>query len=337
MNLTLYIEKKSRINSRALRSDAHRLREASAWIALGTRALLALLVATFALRAQAENRRRFDYMSYTVPPGFVAQSESNPTARAYLKRYHNEKFGMLTIYASTGSFGDPQTDFSRRWRQLLAGMSPSRKEPNATSSRLNNANAVMGYDKIKFNGGDAVGLLMTITVKSRLLTFVAIYNAEESGRDLEAFLNRIDIDDDAMPAPSIANAAPPSVPATTPSRSSAAPITSATQQAGDARFVGRWIYQPYTSTVKMKLGDFRFRADGTFHDLMREGYSNKKMPPNGRYYVAGNTLKLVYENGVAEEFSFEFSQDEVMSEQRRRFKLFTTNPNDARYYWLQRD
>jgi hypothetical protein len=337
MNLTLYIEMKSRINSRDLRCNMLRSCKGSVWIARGTRALLALLVAAYALCAHAEDRRRFDYMSYTIPPGFVAQSESNPTARAYLKRYRNDKFGMLTIYASTGSFGDPQTDFSRRWRQLLADMSPSRKDPSATSSRLNNANAVVGYDKIKFNGSDAVGLLMTITVKSRLLTFVAIYNDEESGRDLEAFLNRIDVDDDAMPTPSVANAAAPSVPATAPSRSSTAPVSSATQQAGDARFVGRWIYQPYTSTVKMKLGDFRFRADGTFHDLMREGYRNKKLPPNGRYYVAGNTLKLVYENGAAEQFSFEFSQDELMGEQRRRFKLFNTNPDDARYFWQQRE
>jgi hypothetical protein len=49
------------------------------------------------------------------------------------------------------------------------------------------------------------------------------------------------------------------------------------------------------------------------------------------------SLRNTRGGSVAEQFSFEFSQKELVGEQRRRFKLFTTNPDDARYYWQQKD
>jgi hypothetical protein len=67
--------------------------------------------------AQAQAKEKLDVLTYQVPSGYTT-AQSSSVAKSFIKRYGGSKFSITTIYASTGSFGNPTTEFSRRWNLI---------------------------------------------------------------------------------------------------------------------------------------------------------------------------------------------------------------------------
>jgi hypothetical protein len=297
--------------------------------------LSAFVFATLCSVASAQEKRQFEYTTYSVPRGFVAQSESSPTARAYLKRFDNGEFALLTLYTSTGSFGDPQVDFSRRWQQLIAEMTTTKKEPSTTRTPLSSAVGISGYETITFNNQPAAALLLTVTVKGRLLTFVAIFSGEKSGKEVEAFLGRIDVDDERIPLAQSSSAAMSiQAPRTVPSIQSNA----GSQRSGavnDSRILGRWQNHFATTRVSKWMGDFIFKADGRFENPTLANQS-RKISDTGVYQLSGNSLRLVFDGGVTENYTLRFETQEIMNEMRPRI-VFIDERGGERVFYFARD
>jgi hypothetical protein len=292
--------------------------------------ILCVTIPLTACQAQAKSNK-IDVVSYNIPSGFSAESEGNASARAFTKKYGGDKFAFITLYASTNSFGDANTDFSRRWQQLLAGMAQNKTVPKAERSNISGITILNGYSNIVYEGTPAIGLLTTLTVNGRLITIVGVFNDKQGQTDYQAFLDGLDIDDAIVnQKPTVA--AKPSAPARQ--------TNVATNSAGvDPRFFGGWIKA--LSKANGNYGRrYYFNQDGTFWDPSITNGSKKRGPrvtvlPNnwkvfgdpGKWQVSGNMLKLVFNDGSVEEFSFEFSE----------FKLFETSKPSLNLRWTKTD
>lgn len=243
-----------------------------------------------ACQAQAKGNK-IDVVSYNIPSGFSAESEGNASARAFTKKYGGGKFAFITLYASTGSFGDANTDFSRRWKQLLAGMAQNKAVPQAERSNVSGITILNGYSNIVYEGSPAIGLLTTLTVNGRLITIVGIFNDKQGQKDYQAFLDGLDIDD------ALVNQKPANV-ATKPSSQSRPTNVVATQSGGNSRVVGYWEFHDNRGIPAIALRKYLFKSDGTFFG----GIYTKTQP--GRYQVDGNNFKLIYQDGKVEEYKF---------------------------------
>jgi hypothetical protein len=295
----------------------------------------ACALATLCSAAVAHGKRQFDYVTYSVPRGFIAQSESNPNARAYLKQFSNGEFALLTLYSSTQSFGDPQGDFSRRWQQLIAAMTATKKEPSTTRSPLGSAVAITGYETITFNNQPAAAVLLTVTVKAQLLTFVSIFSGEKSGKDAQTFLEGITVDDERIPtARSLLVAPTIQTPRTAPPMQSNANSQGVRPVIG-SRILGRWQNHYATPTSSRLLGEYIFKTGGRFANPMNI-VNTKKYTIDGSYQLSGDRLLLTYDNGITENFTIAFDDTPSYGEPQQKI-LLTDVKGDTRHFFFARE
>lgn len=190
----------------------------------------------------AQERGKIDVTSYTAPNGFETQGSSNSSARAFLKKYSEGKFALVTLYASTGSFGDANTDFSRRWKQLFSDMAKSKSLPQTERSNSGGISIVTGGDSVTYEGVEAIGVLTTLTVNGRLITIAGIVNDKQGAADYQSFIESINLDD------SIASQAPAAKPPST-----AQPSTSGVPAQGQKKPSGDpFAYAPKISSLIAK-------------------------------------------------------------------------------------
>jgi Lipocalin-like domain len=250
--------------------------------------------------AQAQVKGKLDVSTYQVPSGYTT-AKNTSVARAFIKRYGGGyKFSIITIYASTGSFGNPTTDFSRRWKQLIGDIATEKALPKIEQTTDKNVKIATGVGAVKFQGVDAVAALTTLTVNGRLITISCIFNDEQGAKDYQAFMEGLDLDE-AL----IAQTA----------NSSTASRTSDVVTAPSAdlqKIVGIWTEYYFNQGIPAASRNgsaslsYKLNPDGTFGELGGAQIGSKKYPKSGRYQVNGNMLKLIYTDGHAKQYSYKF-------------------------------
>jgi hypothetical protein len=262
--------------------------------------------------------RKFDIMTYSVPQGYRTQN-ANGTKTFLRKNDASGKLSLIVLYPSTGSFGNSNTDFDRRWKQLITNQGYSKNAPKKSVSNGADYTAVTGYGTIQYEGGKALALLTTVTTKGRLITILGITNDESAPAEYESFVSKLDINTD-----SIASSAP---------QQTERPASGSAQTSTNQQLVGRWVtgsgYRAFdgaggavpNSTSSNGSGysrDLTFQANGTFFDngiVARARESNNKncrnqSCKNGRYKVSDGIMTLTYLNGNVERSKFELGPNE---------------------------
>jgi hypothetical protein len=256
--------------------------------------LLAICLAALSMSCNAQ-RTRFDVFTYAIPAGYTSQSSSSENARSYLKKDSTSgKFSLIIVYASTSGFGDPKTDFSRRWKQLINDAGRSSEAAKSSASTDENRTVTVGYTGIEYEGVRSTALLSTVSTKAnRLITLLIVFNHEQALVDYQAFVSGLEID-------GLNN----QVATSTQSASvSSALNPSSTTTAVNQSIVGRWLHQvSYARSNAITLRDYVFEPDGTFVDRRVK----KKGQHFGRYQVNGNVVSIVYDDGSTYAFRYEF-------------------------------
>jgi hypothetical protein len=249
--------------------------------------------------AQAQVKGKIDVSTYQVPNGYTA-AQSTSVARSFVKRYGNDKFSIITIYASTSSFGNPTTDFSRRWKQLIGDIATEKTLPKIEQTTDKNVKIATGAGSVKFQGVDAVAALTTLTVNGRLITVSCIFNDEQGAKDYQTFMEGLDLDEALI---------------TQTANSSTASRTSdvATAPSTDLqRIFGVWTEYYFNQGIPAASRNgsaslsYKLNPDGTFGELGGAQIGSKKYPKSGKYQVNDNTLKLIYTDGHAKQYSYKF-------------------------------
>lgn len=248
--------------------------------------------------AQAQVKGKLDVTTYQTPNGYTA-ADSSKIARSFVKRYSGSKFSIITIYASTGSFGSSAADFSRRWKQLIGDIAAEKTLPKIEQTTAKNVKIATGAGAVKFQGVNAAAVLTTLTVNSRLITVSCVFNDEQGLKDYQAFIEGLDLDD------ALVNQT---------ASSSAAPITSdvATAPSADLQKIsGTWTEYYFNQSVRASSRNgiaslsYRLNPDSTFGELAGAQIGGK-YPKSGRYQVNGNMLKLIYTDGRTKQYSYKF-------------------------------
>jgi hypothetical protein len=248
----------------------------------------------------AQGKNRLDVTTYNVPSGFSAAQANSSNARGYSKQYSGTKFCTLTLHASTNSLGDAATDFSRSWQLLFGDIAKEKTLPKTEQSTAKNVTIVAGAGSVDFQGVTAVAFLTTLTVNGRLIVASGIFNDKQGLKDYQTFIEGIDIDD------ALVNQTTNSTKA--PRTSNVATAPSADLQ----RIFGVWTEYYFNQGIPAASRNgsaslsYKLNPDGTFGELGGAQIGSKKYPKSGRYQVNGNTLKLIYTDGHAKQYSYKF-------------------------------
>jgi Lipocalin-like domain len=268
------------------------------------------------LNIESVQAAKFDIMTYTAPQGYSAQ-DSNGTKVFTKKNKATGKFSLIFLYPSTGSFGNSNTDFDRRWKQLVGNQAKGAPEKKAASG--DGYSGVLGHSLMNYEGGDAAAILMTITTKGKLITALAITNDENGARDFDAFLSKVDVDTD-----SIVSAATPRQTPTQQTSNNSVPSNGNSASITQQQLIGRWVTgagyaandgagginarsNQYNGGTYSR--DITFRADGTVFNGGKKvskfnKYCRDERCQNGRYSISGNIITTTYLDGNVEKHEF---------------------------------
>jgi hypothetical protein len=260
--------------------------------------------------AQAQVKGKLDVTTYQTPSGYTA-ADSSKVARSFVKKYGGNKFSIITIYASTGSFGSPTTDFSRRWKQLIGDIATEKTVPKIEQTTAKNVKIATGAGAVNFQGVNAVAALTTLTVNGRLITVSCVFNDEQGAKDYQAFMEGLDLDD-AL----VNQTATTATTTTNPSNIAQKPNNAVTRPSSSQSFIGRWKLKIYTGGLYARgvagtvysygrdpnvILDYTFNSNGTFKSLVPK-------LSLGTYKVSNNILKMNFRDGTVEQYTYSFEE-----------------------------
>lgn len=214
-----------------------------------TMPVIFLLFPTLLFAQQSET---FDIATFSPPAGW--KRESVDFAASYV--ITNNKTGgwcRIAIYKSIGSSGDPQVDFKSEWDNLAAKDHEGISTPTPETTNEDGWTANSGVSKFTWQQKDAFILLNTISGYGRALSITVIMNSQEFMKEVEKFLNSLDL---KKPEDPIAN----NIPNTSQSQAvQPITITGAPGNQGistsTTNFDDGWVAHPFADYVRVTKGN----------------------------------------------------------------------------------
>lgn len=150
--------------------------------------ILLLILSATSLSAQQEI---FDLVTYTAPVNWTKETRENAVSYVSINK-KNKSWCRISIYKSTTSKGNIESDFVSEWNALVA------KEYNITETPHSDEAVKDGGWKVKagagkfiFDKSNATALISTFSDLERCLSIVAITNNQEYLASVQAFLETI--------------------------------------------------------------------------------------------------------------------------------------------------
>ena len=244
-------------------------------------ALLMIAAATLAVNAQSA---KFDIVTYVAPPGWGVEKDADAIR---FTKADGGKYCVITILRSIDSVGTANADFEAIWKKAAAEGLNAKDMQRGKGGPKDGWQAELGIGPFEKDGISGAAFVTTYTGNGKVVTLMAIANAEEFQADIETFVNNVKLPPIATPA---ATATSTTTPAT-----------------GDAaKLIGRWQRSSSGSpsyadpaswgTAGYTKSRYEFKADGTYaytERSFRYSYQNIiVVKENGRYSVSGDTLTI---------------------------------------------
>lgn len=265
----------------------------------------------------ANAQTKFDIMTYTAPQGYKAQ-QANGTRT--FTRVNGGKVSTIILYPSTGSFGNANTDFDRRWKQLITNQGLGGAATQKEAANGDGFAAVTGHSKIQYEGSEAIATLTTVTAKGRLITVLGITNDQSGVKDYQSFVAKIDVDTDSIASST------PSAPRQPTNQQTESPNIASAGSSLSQQIIGRWVtgagYTARDGAGGVAVGstshrsgyssDLTLQTNGTFFDngIVANAKKNNKKNcqnescKNGRYKLSGDIITFTYLNGEIQKLKF---------------------------------
>ena len=196
--------------------------------------LSALLITMAGLEAQT--RETYDIATFVAPQGW--KRESNDFAVSYVVA--NNKTGnwcRVTLYKSQASSGDPAADFASEWKAILGKKERIAPAPTPETVDREGWKQLSGAGKYRFDGKDALAVLITLSGFGAEVSVVVETNSNEYMAQSDAFVASLQLVRPAL-------AQQPSAPAS--ARAGNQGITVATTNFDDG-----WVAQPFADYVRV--------------------------------------------------------------------------------------
>jgi len=256
---------------------------------------ISLLCVFFFTNAFAQ-KETFDLYTFTPPEGWIKNVEENFVSYI-ITNNKTKSWCRINIAKSTISKGSIEADFESEWQDLIVKNFHPIGEPKVSEiQEAEGWKIKAGISKFIFENKEATVMLTSVSGFERCLSIVAMTNNDSYIKDVQAFIESIDLKK-------------PDTAATQPQNN-----LQPTDNTEAPAVIGKWLKTSTSnSDYSMNNGlhqyhkmQYEFNANGTYSFLYRsfsylpDIYFAKE---NGTYKIKGNTITIIPQASVLETWS----------------------------------
>ncbi len=251
---------------------------------------------------------KLSIVSYTPPQGMTKVLKANIAAFTEYNQTTG-KFCIITLYGATPSTGNPQSDFSREWNNIVVKTMKVEANPKPDTQAAEGWTVVSGGSEAdSADLGKAVAFLTVISGFQTTVSILAVFNDPAYVKKIDAFIGAIDIDKPSTVSTTGANNTASGAAAFDDSGNLIIPQP--LRQLTTADLAGAWIDGPnrmtteyvYSGSGKSAGRDTTayqvkttFKSDGTyssFFNSVRKKYETESDTKTGPYSIVGRLLSI---------------------------------------------
>jgi hypothetical protein len=140
-------------------------------------------------------------VQYTPPKGWTKTLKENVVAWSN----HNQstgRFCIITVYGATSGTGNPQSDFTREWNNLVVKPLQAEANPKTETQLAEGWTVIAAGAAIEFQGSKAVALLTVFSGSRKTVSVLGVFNEDAYLTQVVDFVGSIELDKAAADKPS---------------------------------------------------------------------------------------------------------------------------------------
>jgi hypothetical protein len=143
----------------------------------------------------AQQKESFDLATFTVPKDWKNVSGTADVVSYAVTNNQKGTYRQIGIFRSTNSRGSVQADFQGEWQDLIVKTHKTTTPAALTPAASRNGwDAQSGAAPFDFSGGQSVAMLVTMNGYARCMSIVILTNAESYQRQIESFLESVELE-----------------------------------------------------------------------------------------------------------------------------------------------
>lgn len=263
---------------------------------------IGLLLTPLTALSQTE---KLGIVKYTAPKGMTKL----PVGNAVLfSEAAPDRYCTITLYGAAPSTGSPIGDFAREWNSLAAKPMKANPNPPTEMTAADGWTAIAAGSAVESRRGKGFGFLAVISGFGQTVSIFAVFNDPIYMKQVESFIDAIEMDKGVAPANSAAATAP-----VTLDRWGHIFIPQPTRQLTVADLVGNWGDNPgristvyvnrdtgnYAGTDSLAFtSNWTFGANGRYVNDFFEIRNGKKLSDvtGGTFAIAGRLLTITHKD-----------------------------------------
>ncbi|MGH9901084.1 MAG: OB-fold protein [Pyrinomonadaceae bacterium] len=149
-------------------------------------------------------------VNYTPPEGWKKTPRENIVAFSELNETTGA-FCIITLYGATPGTGNPNSDFTREWNNLVVKTLAAEANPKTETEAADGWTAIAGGAAVEFQGSKSVAFLTVFSGFGKTVSVLGVFNDESYMTQLAAFAGSIELDKAVAdnPAPRREESSPP--------------------------------------------------------------------------------------------------------------------------------
>jgi hypothetical protein len=194
-----------------------------------------LLIFSLASLTSFAQPEKLGIVKYTPPAGWTkTQTQPNVIAFSILNQTTGG-FCIITLYGAAPGTGNPQSDFTREWNNLVVRTMKAEPNPSTASEAEDGWTGIGGGGAVDFQNSKALAFLTVVSGFGQAVSILGVTNDQSYIPQFQAFITGIKMDKAVAPAVSASAAAPATL-----DRDGNLVIPQPTRQLTIADLVGEW-------------------------------------------------------------------------------------------------
>lgn len=132
-------------------------------------------------------------VGYTSPNGWTKTSKENIVAFSDYNQT-NGKFCIITLYGVTPGSGNPNSDFTKEWNNLVVNNMKAEANPQTDEQKDGEWTAISGGGQVETEAGKALGFLTVISGFGKKISILAVFNDPLYVKPVDDFIKSVVMD-----------------------------------------------------------------------------------------------------------------------------------------------
>ena len=161
---------------------------------LGFCLCLLTVVSAFVPQTAFGQTEKLGIVNYTPPAGWN-RTQTQPNVIAFSTRNQTTgAFCIITLNGATPGTGNPQSDFTREWNNLVVQNMKAEANPETASESADGWTGIGGGGAVEFGGSTAFAFLTVISGFGKSVSVLGLTNDQSYVPQFQAFITGIEMD-----------------------------------------------------------------------------------------------------------------------------------------------